>query len=320
VGNPSALTAALTAAQLDAAYLAAINATKGSSNNTTKKIGGVVSARQSDVIRSAIKNNAQDASANGHNDRRGFICSPNGTGASTIISNSPSGVGTYREEGTSFAAGGVKCFLQEMIDGGYPVDPVARTFVRHPDAILASRYSVLPPGYNPGQWPENPLFQLSPSVFVGLEDSALSWDIDTYAAFKAAGVCAAEFDSDTGIVFEQGVTTVDPAVEPNRKTIARRALAGFIGDSVSAFARPKAKRQGTETRRELLKDAISSFLDGLMAPNGDTVKEYSVSISTDGLPAGVVEYPIQVKMEQSDDVFLLNLSVGTNVTVKVQDG
>ena len=136
-----------------------------------------------------------------------------------------------------------------------------------------------------------------------------------YAAFKVAGVAAGFYDKDQGITFEQGITAVDPATEPARATIARATLADFVGDSLSSFARAKAKRQATEARREALKDAIEGFLDTLIEENARdaaTVREYLVSLRTDGLPAGVVEYLVAVTPIGSDDVIVFNLKVGAN--------
>lgn len=312
VGNPSALTAALTASQLDSAYLTAIAATKGVGNDTTRTISVLTSARQSNAIRSAVQQNAIDCTANGHNAREGLVCPPNGSTAQTIVGSTPAGVQPYRAEDAAFPAGGVTWVSQEMIDGGFSVDG---TIIRHPDMLLASRISCLPPGFNPGQLPEDPLYRFSPSVFTGLEPVAKSWDLPTYAAFKQAGVCAAFFDKEMGITFEEGITSVSPSAEPARTSLARRLLAGFIGDTLSGFARPRAKRQATESRREALEDAITGFLDTLIEENaGDAavVKEYLVTRQTQGLPAGVVIYLVAVTPIGSDDVIVFNLKVGAN--------
>lgn len=312
VGNPILLTAALTASQLDSAYLTAIAATKGVGNDTTRTISVLASARQSNAIRAAILANAIDCTANGHNTREGLVCPPNGSTAQTIIGSTPAGVQPYRAEDCAFPAAGVTWISQEMIDGGYSTDGVV---VRHPDMLLASRISCLPPGFNPGQLPEDRLYRFSPSVFTGLETVAQTWDLPTYAAFKAAGVCAAFFDKENGITFEQGVTTVNPASQPARTSLARRVLAGFIGDTLSALARPRAKRQATEGRREALEDSINGFLDTLIEENARdaaTVREYLVTRRTQGLPAGVIEYLVAVTPIGSDDVIVFNLKVGAN--------
>lgn len=307
IGNPVALSAALTASQIDALYLTAIDACKGVGSDVTKRISGIVSARQSSAIRSALKTNAVDTSANGHYGRRAFICPPNGTSAAAAIASTAPGVGAYRAEEVSYCAGGVACFLQEMIDGGHSTDGL---FTRHPDVMLASRWSVLTPGYNPGQLPEDPQFRFDATTFYGLESAASAWDISTYTAFKANGVCAAEFDKDTGIVFEQGITAVDPASDPSRTDISRKTLADFIGDSLAGFAKFGAKRQGTQKRREITRTSIEGFLDGLV---GDTVEEYSVSLADPkSQPNHVVRWDLAVTPVQSDDVIVFNLSVGPN--------
>lgn len=312
VTNLLSLSAALTASQLDSLYLAAIDATLGLASDTTKKASGIVSARQSDAIRARIAQNAPQASANGHQGRRGFVCPPNGTSAATAIGASAPGVGAYRAEQVSYCAGGVKCVLQELIDGGHSTDGLC---TRHPDMLLAARWSVLTPGYNPGQLPEEQALRYSPAIFTGLESAAQSWNKDTYAAFKTAGVCGAFFDSQNGITFEQGITSVDPTADPSRVDISRKTLADFIGDSCAAFLAPQAKRQGTVTRREMQREAIEGFMDGLV---GDTVETYELSQVKDQ-PTHVVRWDLAADPVQSDDVILLNLSVGPNA-VKLSRG
>lgn len=305
ITNNEAIGDALTASELDSLYLTAIDATLGIASDTTKKASGIVSARQSNAIRSRLMNNAVTASANGHQGRRGFLCPPNGTSASTAIGSSAPGVGAYRAEEVSYAAGGVTCFLQELIDGGHATDGLC---TRHPEVLLAARWSALTPGYNPGQLPEEAGLRYSPTIFTGLESTAASWDLTTYAAFKRAGVCAAFFDSQNGITFEQGVTAVAPSATPARVDISRKTLADFIGDSCAAFLVVQAKRQGTVNRREQQRAAIEGFLEGLV---GDTVEEYAVSL-VDGQATHVLRWDVAVTPVQSDDVFLFNLSVGPN--------
>jgi hypothetical protein len=303
--NLAALSAALSASELDSRYLAAIDATLGVANNVTRRINGILSARQSNAIRARLRQNAIDASASGHFGRRAFFCPPNGTSAATIIGSAAPGVGATRAEEVGYAAGGIRCFFQELIDGGHSADGVA---VRHPDALLAARWGSLTPGYNPGQLPEESILRYSPSIFLGLETVAQAWDLSTYAAFKTAGVCAAFFDAQNGITFEQGVTAVDPASDPSRVDISRKTLADFIGDSLADFLRPMAKRQGTQRRREMQRQAIEGFLDQLV---GDTVEEYELSL-IDGQPTGLLRWDLAVSKIQSDDVILINLSVGPN--------
>jgi hypothetical protein len=309
VTNPALTTAALTAAQLDSVYLTAIAACQGVGNDTTKKINGIVSARTSNTIRAAIRQNAIDTSANGHYGRRAFICPPNGTSAAVIIGASAPGVSVYRDETCSYVAGGVAAFLQELIDGGYST---TGQLVRHPDVMMASRWSVLQPGFNPGQLPEDGQYRFDQTLFYGLETAAQAWTIDTYAAFKTAGVCGVEFDKDTGIMFEQGITAVDPSVDPSRVNISRKTLADYIGDSLTGVAKFQVKRQGTRLRREQLRNAFEGFLSRLAAPIGQLVDSFDVKYTTDGMPANSVLWTIAVNPTQSDDVIVFNLKVGAN--------
>jgi hypothetical protein len=310
VGNPSALTAALTATQLDSAYLAAIAATVGIADSSTKKVNGIVSARQSAAIRAALMTNAISASAGGHYDRRAFLCPPNGTSAQTAIGSAAPGVGAYRDEAVSYTVGGVRCFLQELLDGGYTTES-ATEIIRHPDVILASRYSSLGAGLNPAQLPEDDDLVLDQTTFPGLEPAASTWDIETYKAFKAAGVCGAVFDSSGGIVFGDGVTAVDPLSEPARVNVARRSLAGLIGDTCSELAGKEVKRQATERRIENTRTSIESFLDGLVPPLGEVLEEYDIQAGPGDAP-GITEFTIAASQLSSQDTILFNLRVGPN--------
>jgi hypothetical protein len=136
---------------------------------------------------------------------------------------------------------------------------------------------------------------------VGLEAAAASWNEKTYEAFKAAGVCAAFFDAQDGITFEQGITSVDPAVDPSLVDLSRKTLEFHIGDSLAGFLKPKAKQQGTIRRREQQRLAMEGFLDTLV---GDVVEEYEVS--------QVKDQATHVSHIQSDDTILINLSVGAD--------
>ena len=128
----------------------------------------------------------------------------------------------------AYSAGGVRCVLQELIDGGYST---TGEYIRHPNIMQAARWSRLPPGYNPGQYPEDPTDRWDPATFPGLEPAAQGWDLSTYAAFKAAGVNGVEFDSQTGIGFAEGVTAVDPSTDPSRVDISRKTLTDYVADS-----------------------------------------------------------------------------------------
>lgn len=307
VTNPLALSVALTASQLDARYATALAATVGTSNDTTKKLNAAVSARQSDAIRTGIQSNAIATSNGGHFDRRGFVCPPNGTSAQTAIGATAPSVGAYRDESVSYAVGGVRALMSELLDGGY-VTETSPEIIRHPDTFLASRYSSLGAGLNPAQYPENSALRFSQTTFPGLEAAASTWDVETYKAFKAAGVCGAQFDSSTGLVFGDGVTSVDPLAEPTRVNISRRSLAGVIGDTCAGFAGVQVKRQATPDRIDDIRTGIEGFLRSLVPPTGQVVEEFNVS-SNPGDAPGITEFTVAASQLASMDTILFNLKV-----------
>jgi len=306
VGNPSALSAALTASELDSRYLDAIEATKGVGSGITKKISGIVSARQSNAIRSALKQNAVDASASGHQGRRAFLCGPTTLSAAELMSASAPGVGAYRVEEVSYCAGDIACQLQELIDGGYSTDG---EIIRHADTLAAARWSVLDPGENFGQLPENAIYRWDTTTFHGLGAIGRTWDLDTYAAFKQAGICAAEFDTEIGLVFEQAVTAVDPALDPTRVDVGRKTISDFISDSCVGVAKQQSKRLATDERVESLQDSFEGFLDTLV---GTTVQSYSVTAVRDAFPGHpeitLYEFAVKTTPALLDIVFNIHAS------------
>ena len=309
VTNPASLSNALTAAQLDSAYQTAIEATLGSGDPVKRGIDGIVSARQSNAIRSALKTNAVTATTSGHNTRRAFICPPNGTSETTIRGSSSPGVGAYRSKYGSMAVGSLKCFMQEMVDGGYADDN--DNIVRHPDTFLASRWSALNPGLNPGQLPEETRLQWTSDFVTGLGDEASSWTSETYAAFHEAGVCAAFLHDILGLTFEQGITTVDPTVSPEDVSIARVTLEGYVGDSLASQTLAEAKRQGTKERIELQISRAENFFEGLTSGKNAVISAYEM-VEVPTSVANLRRFDVKINQIESADVWLFNLSVGPN--------
>lgn len=310
VTNTAVTIAAMTAAQLDSAYLTAIAATLGTSQDNTRKLNGIVSARQSNAIRAAVLSNAVGASAAGHYNRRGFLSPPNGTTAQGAIAAAAPGVGAYRSQKGTYHPGGIRCVLQELIDGAY-VTAAAPEIVRHADTFAASRFSVLGAGQNPAQHPVNEDYRFDQTTFPGLELAAATWDLNTYAAFKAAGVMAAQFDSTTGVIFGDGVTTVDPAVDPARVNVSRDSLAGLIGDTCADFAGIQVKRQATPERIDDTRTSIEGFLDTLKPPRGEVISDYLIGTNAGDTP-GITEFTIAASQVSSMDTILFNLKVGPN--------
>lgn len=303
VTNLSSLSDALTADELDSRYIDAIDATIGVGDDVKKRANGIVSARQSTAIRAALSENATTRSASGHYGCLAFVCPPNGTDADTILGASAPGVAVGRAERRVYCVGGVKKKLQELIDGGYASDGLV---TQHPDIMAAARWSSLEPGLNFGQVPEEATLRWNTAIFTELEDEAKTWDVDTYAAFKAAGVCATTFDSSVGITFEQAVTSVDPETDPERVDVSRITLADNIGDSLSGAAKVEVKRQGTPRRKQRIKDLIEQLLAG----KTNTVAAFDVSMTD--IADNVTEYEVSVNKIGSMDAIVFNLSVGAN--------
>ena len=195
--------------------------------------------------------------------------------------------------------------MQEMIAAGY-ADATTGGILRHPDMFLASRFSVLKPGENPGQLPDEEKFRWSPTFVIGLDDEASTWDVDSYAALKEAGACGSLFDSVLGGSFEQGITTVDPVTDPVDVTIQRVTFEGYFGNYLADSNKKDAKKQPVAKRvaRRLL--AIESFLEQYL---GTVVESYGPIAKQDSGIEHVGLYDCPVKILQSEDVIMFNVNV-----------
>jgi len=307
VSNPNALSAALTAAQIDDRYRTAINATLGYTDPVKKSIDGIVSARQSNAIRTALRQNAIDATSLGHNARMAFICPPNGTTAAQAQGNAAPGVGAYRSELVVYCLGSQDWQLPELIEAGY-ADKDGNV-VCHPDVGLAARWSCLTPGFNPAQLPEDPALRYPPSVCTGLGDECKSWDVSTYASFKTSGISASFYD-ENGLTYEQGVTSVDPAVDSAKTSIARQTLAGFYGNFLAGF-KTQSKRQLDPIRRNLILTAIEAFQ--MARVQEKTVEPGSFDQKYVGQQGTAEIFSITAKRQNDANplVFMLNVTDGT---------
>jgi hypothetical protein len=230
VSNPVGIGAALTEAQVDGKYEDAFDKTR-SINNVGKVVNMAYSARQSNSVRRKGRQNAIDASAGGCRGRVFVARPPLGTPPSMAMGAAEPGIGPYRHKRLVYTFPGVATKVRRIADrgtaggAGFTADGVVDV---GSDGFLCSIMSQLPPEENPGQQ----------TAFLGavlsLESSpnAQDYDINTYIAFKAAGICAPIIED--GIAgFQSGVTSVDPSQHPAQAPIATRRMADFIQDSLA---------------------------------------------------------------------------------------
>jgi len=157
----------------------------------------------------------------------------------------------------------------------------------------------------------------------GLETSpnVQGFDIDTYKAFKAGGICAPRIEAGEAF-YESGCTSVDPAVDFVLRNIARRRMADFIQDSLSVALKPILKKLMTRARRRAVSTAIREFLLQLQSPTNDTLQRIAAFATDDRtgntpatLNAGIYRVIIRVQTLPSLDVLVLDTTIGETVNV-----
>jgi len=320
VTNPKAITNALTESQLDAAYTEAIQAT--TAINTVAHVANIiVSARQSNTVRSQLKQNALYASANGCYGRMACVSPPLNTAPQVALGNVAPGVVATRDQRVIYCYVGSNTYVPLIgtvgTAGGTGFTASGNVDV-HSDTLMASILSQLPPEENPGQ--ETTFTANSNGIESGT--NVQGFDISDYQAFKAAGIAALRVDANGIAIFQSGVTSVDPAVYPNLVRIARRRMADFIEDSVAAPTTAYGKKLSLQVRRKALKTAIRAFMAGLLAknnPGAQRIAGYTVSDS-DGnsdptLSAGMYRITIVAKTLNSLDSIVIQTTAGDTVDV-----
>jgi len=319
--NTGPLTAALTEAQLDAAYVTAIDATLNA-NKVSRETNIIVSARQSNAVRVRLRSNALQASAEGLRGRMAVMRPPLKTKRSVALSTAAQpGVGAYRDQRVVYAFPGAQTFLPQIAErgvaggDGFTADGIIDTGF---DTWVASVMSQLPPEENPGQ-----LTDFMTNV-LGIErDNADVQDmrIGDYKAFRRQGIAALRMDDGTAII-QSGVTSVNPSVFPNLRNIARRRMADFIQDSIATRMKAFVKKLSTPNRRGEVVGEIQGFLDGLKStenPSLQRIDDYFLDGVTgntpDALAAGVFRVIIKVRTLPSLDVIVLDTTIGESVDV-----
>lgn len=324
--NLSPTTAALTETQIDAAYVAAINATVDV-NTVAKQANIIFSARQSNAIRSALRANAVTASANGCFGRMACIRPPLNTDKFTAQGVVAPGVQAYRDQRTIYCYIGSNVFVPIIAARGIAGNPAGTTYTAFTpdgninvgsDSMMASILSQLPPEENPGQ---DTGFT---TVINGIETNpnVQGFQMSDYINFKAAGIAALRVD-DGVVSFQSGVTSVDPGVNPGLAGIARRRMADYIQDSLARRGKAFSKKLSTLGRRRAFASEVKQFLEGLLSSAnpqfqriaGFTFDPISANTSTT-LSQGILRFRIRVQTLASLDSIVLETTIGNSVTVQ----
>lgn len=263
VTNDLPVSAALTDAQIDAAYEAALDKTKGTSS-PVKQANYVLAARQSNTVRAALRQNAIDASAGGCFGRISIIRPPLGITKTVAMSDTQPGIGAYREQGNFYAFPGVQKKITEIAavgtagGAGFTADGIVNAGADFAVACLCSQLN-----------PEEDIGQETTGIVdwvLGVESgnaSVADLTLDDYIAFKAAGIMAVRVDG--SVTIQSAVTSVDPTLYPALVPANRRRFSYFYQDSVAFFSRAFVKKLQTKERRGLLVSRFNSFAGQLVA-------------------------------------------------------
>lgn len=322
VVNLLGVAACLTESALDVAYTTAFDKTLNI-NSVAKEINITWSARQSNVVRRALKQNALDASANGLQGRITCVRPPLGTTRANAESNlAEPGVGPYRSDRLVYNFPGVQtnvpAIAQRGTSGGAGFTSTGNVDVGS-DGFCASVMSQLAPEENPGQ--DTTFANAAIAIESAYANQVL--DINDYKAFKRQGICAPRFDAGE-MTFQSGVTSVDPTLQPNRVNIARRRMADFIQDSIAARGKAYGKKLNNVKNRLALLGEIRAFLIGLLSPDNTAsqrINEFSTSIGSDAgntavrLGRGMFRVLIKVRTLSSLDSIVLATVIGEQVVV-----
>lgn len=313
--NLSATTAALTETQVDVAYTAALAATLDL-NSVAKNTNLIFSARQSNVIRKALKSNALTASASGMLGRVACIRPPLNTLPATAKSLvAEPGVGAYREQRDIYCYIGSNVFVPAIarrgLAGGAGFTADGNIDIGS-DSLMASICSQLPPEENPGQSTEFTADINGPELGANVQGFVM----DDYISFRAAGIAALRVDNGV-VVFQSGVTNVDPIANAGLVRISRRRMADYIQDTLAIRGQSVGKKLSTQRRRDAVANDTRSFLLQLL--NDERIAGFTVdkkSGNTEAsLAAGHFRLVVNVKTFASLDDLTFATTVGESVQV-----
>ncbi|GAC1476159.1 MAG: hypothetical protein PVSMB8_02610 [Vulcanimicrobiaceae bacterium] len=315
-------TAALTEAQIDVAYTTALASTIDLSS-VAKEANIIWSARQSNVVRRALRQNAIDASAKGCFGRitavRPALNTARDTARSTVAEP---GVGAYRDRRVIYCWPQANTFVPQIAArgtaGGFGFTADGNIDVGA-DGFLCSVMSQLPPEENPGQ--ETAFTGAINSVEKGANAQGLN--IDDYKLIKAAGICGLRIDG-VGI-FQSGVTSVDPLLNPSLTDIQRQRMADFLTDSLARFSKKYGKKLMSDDNKTGLETAYNSFFGQMLPAVGkQRIAKFRVDAKTGNTPAttgkGLFRIRVFVRTLQSFLSIVIESVIGPNVntTTEVQ--
>lgn len=313
VTNDLAIGQALSDAAKDAAYTAALEATLAIDDNPSKQANFLLCARRTATLDTDCTDNAVRASNSGLFGRKYLGRAPLGYTTDQAIAD----VANNRSDRRTYCFPGLQVVIPEIATVGASTGGQGFTddgvITVGADGPLATVSALLNPEENSGQ--ETRLIDR----FYALEAQATPFTIDTYKAFKAAGIIAPRIDEDSGTVFQSDVTS---SLTSGRTTFKRRKFADFIQDSVATLAKPFGKKLQKQIRIDALTSRFESFLAGLLSetnPEAQRIEAYGVDATSGNTPEltaqGIRVWKITVRQLASLDAIVLQTEVGENAVI-----
>ena len=310
--NPAALTVALTEPQIDAAYGNVFS--KILSITAPSRVANfMICARRTPTTVFLGRQSVIDASSQGCFGRKFITRAPLAYDDTQSIAD----VAQYRSDRLYYTTIPLRLYAQEIavrgLDGGdgFTANGVIDVGA---DTALATLCCILAPEEDPGQ--QTALL----AAWLGTGAIANDYDIATYTAFRAAGICAPRTDSfATGMFFQSGVTS---SLESGRTEIQRRDMADFVQDSLAILALPYSKKNPTLQNKSAFIGDIDSFLDGLLSrdkPDQQRIVAYSVDAVSGNSPElearGVFVVIAKVRTLSSMKFIEIPVEIGPSVVI-----
>lgn len=314
VNNAAALTAALTEVQLDNRYLDALNASLDP-NGGPRSANYLLIARRSDAVVRNGRANALTATATGLMARKYITGDPLGT----LVNQSLINVASFRSDRVFYTTKGLLVQIPQIAErgtaGGVGFTEDGIITVR-PDGPATTVCAMLPPENNPGE-----ASGLIDDFFKVANDGE-RLTVDTYKAWKAAGIMAPIVDPDTGSTeFQSGVTS---SLEAGREDAARRKMADFIQDTMVVIGKPFVKQLQRQSKRDKLRGRSESFLGRLKSEQNaelSRIADFSVRDDADAgntdavIAAGAYFLKVSVKTLSHFNDIVFQTEIGPSAVI-----
>lgn len=324
VENAASITR-LTAAQLDARYLVALEKSLAETD-LTAAINFIASARTSVAIRQALKLNAVTATEAGLACRKAFTRPRIGVTRDTAYTD----VAANRDERVQFAFPGVSTVITEIsivgTAGGVGFSADGRIDVGS-DSFAAVSAAILPPEQQISQFlaetDAGALDFLSLEAAYDPKRGGTELKKGDYQAFIARGILAPKVDRTTGPGYVKDVTSVDPIADAELTSGSRRRMADFIIDSSAEIGMPFVGKLNSPLNRRTLTERLNGFLELLQSPNSTDAARivgYSVvDVTTEELRAqGFQEFVVSVQTFAFMNWIIIRATVGPTVSTATE--